>query len=104
MRHGVLSRVPEQVSSSGGHDLSGRARPAAAEQIACAQAVARLVISHDHSAACAERLSGSTLGAPAAHLVGFSRRPRHRRKALDERFALVATARAVRAIGAVHQA
>ena len=105
------SQRAERVISSGGigkgsghaaHDLSGGARPAADEQSACAQAVAWLVISHDHSAACAERLSGSTFGATASLLVGAGRRPRHRWKALDERLTLVPAARAVRAVGAVH--
>eukprot|EP00966_Prymnesium_polylepis_P232506 5377397-Prymnesium_polylepis.1 len=86
------------------HGQHTDARPAAAEQSACAQAVAWSVISHDHSTACAERLGGSTFGATAAHLVGAGRRPRHRWKALDERLASVPTARAVRAIGAVREA
>jgi hypothetical protein len=104
------SQRAERVISSGGSVtgsghavdyLSGGERPAAAEQSACARAVARLVISHDHSTACAQRLSGSTFGVTAAHLDGVSRRARYRRKALDERFAPVPTARAVRAVGAV---
>ena len=74
------------------------------------EGAALIVLAHlDHiwitamlPSACGEEASRSGLGAAARHQDGAVRSPRHRWKALHERFPAAAAPRAMRVVGAVH--